>query len=195
MPKKSFACFFCLFVFLTFTAGAQPAYKEVLLKQGTIVTLELEKPVKSDEIAEGDIIPMAVKVNVVAEGETVARTGAYAECIVRSVQHARSFGKAGSLEVVPFNMQLIDQQRVALGGGSKQAKGKNRKALAWTVAILTPAVGALFASSAGNDEAAPFMLSFAALGFAVKGKEAELPLGTSLSALVAKDTYVRVEEP
>ncbi len=131
---------------------------------------ELEKSIKSDEVAEGDMIPMAAKVDVVAEGETVARTCAYAECIVRTVQHTRPFGKGGSLEIVPYSMQLIDQQRVTLGGDTNLTKGKNRKALAWTVAILTPAVGVLFASSAGNDEAAPFMLSFAALGFAVKGK-------------------------
>lgn len=37
------------------------------------------------------------------------------------------------------------------------------------------------------------MLPFAGLGFLVKGREAELPVGTLLTAVATRDVVVRIE--
>lgn len=168
-------------------------YGTVVLEQGSIITLKLLEPVRSDEVEESTIIPAAVGLDVVSEGQRVAITGAYAEAKVRRVESAGRFGKGALLEIEAINVQLIDGQRIKLSGDICRATGKNRKLLAWTVAIVTPAVGMLFASSSGNEDAVPFMASFAGLGFLVKGKVAELEVGTLMTAVVTKDVEVQVE--
>lgn len=164
----------------------------VLLKQGTIVTLRVQEGVGSDKVAEGDVIPMILGLDVVVAGERVALTGAYAEGQIKRIVPAKSFGRGGTLEIVPLNLQLIDGQRILLGGSPKRTEGQNRKGLAWGLSIATPIVGGLFASAAGNNEAVPFMLPLAGLGTLVKGKEAQLPIDTLISAFVAKDVYVNL---
>lgn len=166
---------------------------QILLKQGTIVTLKLEEELRSDEVEETSIIPLTVGLDVVVDGQRLALTGAYAEARVKKARRAKAFGKPGELEIEPINMQLIDGQRIPLYGKARGAKGKNRKFLAWVVAIVTPGVGAAFAASAGSSDAIPFMIPFAGLGFLVKGKEAVMPVGAIVTANVTRDVWVRIE--
>jgi hypothetical protein len=191
---KTIFCILCftLPLIATSTNDTIQLVETVTLKKGTIVTLKLLEPIRSDEVEESTIIPAAIGLDVVVEGERVAVTGAYAEARVRRVDPASRFGKGALLEIEAINMQLIDGQRVKLAGDVSRAKGNHRRLLAWTVAIVTPAVGALFAQSAGNGEAAPFMIPFAGLGLLVKGKAAELPVGSLLTAVVTRDTEVQI---
>lgn len=165
----------------------------VVLPEDSRVTLKILEELRSDEAEESQVVPLEVVLDVVAEGRRVAITGAYAEGRVRRVIPAKHFGKGGLLEVEPINMQLIDGQRIRLVGEARKSTGRNRKFLAWAVAIISPGVGAIFAASAGNDSAIPFMLPFAGLGFLVKGKEAVLPPETLITAVVPKDVTVKVE--
>ncbi|MCO6478965.1 MAG: hypothetical protein J5I94_20190 [Phaeodactylibacter sp.] len=171
--------------------GAGP--DTIVLPEDTRVTLKILEELRSDEAEESQVVPLEVVLDVVAEGRRVAITGAYAEGRVRRVIPAKHFGKGGLLEVEPINMQLIDGQRIRLVGEARKSTGRNRKFLAWAVAIISPGVGAIFAASAGNDSAIPFMLPFAGLGFLVKGKEAVLPPETLITAVVPKDVTVKVE--
>ncbi|MCB9264979.1 MAG: hypothetical protein H6558_08140 [Lewinellaceae bacterium] len=189
----------CICIFGIHSAAGQNTETEftpdtVLLPEDTRVTLKILEELRSDEAEESQVIPLEVVLDVVAGGRRVARTGAYAEGRVRRVIPAKHFGKGGLLEVEPINMQLVDGQRIRLVGDARKSSGKNRKFLAWTVAILAPGVGAVFAASAGNDSAVPFMLPFAGLGFLVKGREAVLPPETLITAVVPKDVFVQVEE-
>lgn len=196
MYCRFFLCFISLFLVLSSagqTTDAAPALDTVLLPQGARVTLRLLAELRSDEAEESEIVPLELALDVVAQGRRVAITGAYAEGRVRRVAAAKHFGKGGLLEIEAINLQLVDGQRIRLGGETRKANGKNRKFLAWTIAIISPGVGAIFAASAGNDKAIPFMLPFAGLGFLVKGKEAVLAIDTLLSAVVAKDVIVQVE--
>lgn len=171
-----------------------PPVKIVQLERGTPVTLKLEQALRSDQLEENSIIPLTIALDVVSQGERLAITGAYGEARVRRVSQAKNFGKGGFLEIEAINMQLIDGQRARLVGERHKATGKNRKLLAWTVAITAPIIGAVFASAAGNSEAAPFMIPFAGLGLLVKGREAEFPVGTLLEAEVYRDISVRIEQ-
>lgn len=165
----------------------------VILKQGEIVSLQLYQDIKSDEWEVNSIVPMSIKVDIVVDGKRVALTGAYAEGRVIRVKPAKSFGRAGFIEVEALNIQLIDGQRVDVAGKSIRGEGRSRKMLAWLVAIGTPGLGAVFAASADNAEAIPFMVPFAGLGFLVKGREGVLSVNTTISAKVAQDVVVRLE--
>lgn len=196
--KNFLLCYFILFGFGTLSAIGQQrdtvhSTQAIILPRGTSVTLKLEETLRSDELEESSIIPLTIELDVVQQGQRLAITGAYAEARVRRVAQAKRFGKGGFLEIEAINMQLIDGQRAQLAGDERKARGKNRKFLAWTVAIAAPIIGAVFASAAGNDQAAPFMIPFAGLGFLVKGREAELPAGTLLRAIVYRDISVRIE--
>lgn len=196
--KNFLLCYFIFFGFATLPTSGQvrdsvPPTQFITLPRGTPVTLKLEAALRSDEVEESGIIPLTIELDVVQQGHRLAATGAYAEARVRRVARAKNFGKGGFLEIEAINMQLIDGQRALLSGDGRKASGKNRKLLAWTVAIAAPVIGAVFASAAGNDQAAPFMIPFAGLGFLVKGKEAELPAGTLLRAIIYRDISVRIE--
>lgn len=195
---KVFLSYIFIILFTTINAHAaiiadSTIYGTVVLEQGSIVTLKLLEPIRSDEVEESTIIPAAVGLDVIANGQRVAITGAYAEARVHRVEHAGRFGKGAILEIKAINVQLVDGQRIKLSGEVCRAKVKNRKLLAWSVAIVAPAVGMLFANSSGNEEAVPFMAAFVGLGFLVKGKVAELAVGTLMTAVVTKDVEVQVE--
>ena len=166
----------------------------VILRKGTTVTLELLEVINSDKLDETSIIPLAIGLDVVVEGKRVAITGAYATAKVSRLEPPRSFGKGAFLEIEANGIQLIDGQFINVAGSVSQKRGKNRKGLAWALAILTPGVGAIFAQASGNGQAAPFMLPFAGLGLMVKGGAAEIPAATTLHARVTRDTPVQVVE-
>lgn len=193
MCKKSIFSLCSLLGFTILTAYAQPAASEVVLEEGTLVSLRLEEAIRSGEAQRSDIVPLVVGINVVAQGQMVINTGAYAEARVTRVVPAKKFGKGGFLEVEVINVQLVDGQRIELAGDPKVKEGRNRKFLAWAVAILAPGTGMIFAASTGNTQAVPFILPFAGLGFLVKGREAEIQANEILLGRVTRDVTVQLE--
>ena len=75
--------------------------KRLPLKRGEIISLELVESISSDNIQKGDVVKLKVTNPVIVNGYTMINRGAYAEAIVRDVQRAKGYGRAGRIAVCP----------------------------------------------------------------------------------------------
>jgi hypothetical protein len=145
------------------------------LRAGTAVVVEAAQNFDSKNLSAGQTLNLRVKYNVVSERKNLISAGALAIASVSSVTKAGFFGKAGRIELIVQSIQAVDAQQVPVSGIPLVIEGDDKKMLAWGVAIgvglFTYGIGLL-------------------LGFAFKGKSAELKAGTTINAAVASDVEV-----
>ena len=151
---------------------------EVTLRAGTPVVVETVQTLNAKNLSEGQTVSVRVKYNVVVSKHTVVAAGALGNATVSEVQRPGMFGKAGKVELQIQSIQAVDGQQVLVSGMAMIAEGQNRKALAWSLAI-----GLFFLTIVGG-----------AIGFFIKGKNAELRAGTSSNVSVASDAQVDLDD-
>lgn len=151
---------------------------EVTLRAGTPVVVETVQTLNAKNLSEGQTVSVRVKYNVVVSKHTVVAAGALGNATVSEVQRPGMFGKAGKVELQIQSIQAVDGQQVLVSGMAMIAEGQNRKALAWSLAI-----GLFFLTIVGG-----------AIGFFIKGKNAEMRAGTSSNVSVASDAQVDLDD-
>lgn len=151
---------------------------DVTLRAGTPVVVETVQTLNAKNLSEGQTVSVRVKYNVVVSKQTVVAAGALGNATVSEVQRPGMFGKAGKIELQIQSIQAVDGQQVLVSGMAMISEGQNRKALAWSLAI-----GLFFLTIVGG-----------AIGFFIKGKNAELRAGTSSNVSVASDAQVDMDE-
>jgi hypothetical protein len=151
---------------------------EVTLRAGTPVVVETVQTLNAKNLSEGQTVSVRVKYNVVVSKHTVVAAGALGNATVSEVQRPGMFGKAGKVELQIQSIQAVDGQQVLVSGMAMIAEGQNRKVLAWSLAI-----GLFFLTIVGG-----------AIGFFIKGKNAEMRAGTSSNVSVASDAQVDLDE-
>jgi hypothetical protein len=150
----------------------------VTLRSGTAVVVESSQTYYSKNLTEGQTINVRVKYNVVTNKKTAIAAGALGTATVSEVKKPRGFGGGGRLEVQVQSVQAVDGQQILLSGIPNITEGGNRKGLAWGLSI------GLFL----------FTLVGGAIGFFIKGKDAELKAGTTINSSVASDSKIDIEE-
>jgi hypothetical protein len=150
----------------------------VTLRSGTPVVVEAMQGYNAKNLSEGQTVNVRVKYNVVVNKKTVVAAGALGNATITDVQKPGIFGKAGRLELQIQSVQAVDGQQILVSGMNMISEGQNRKALAWGLSI------GLFI----------FTIIGGAIGFFIKGKNAELRAGTTANTSVASDAQVDVEE-
>lgn len=158
----------CSMLFLSFTT-ADGKFVQVILSTGTPVLLETTQLIQSDNLSVGQSIDLRVRFNVKAEGKVVIKAGSIAKGQVTRIQKARGLGRQGYAEIQIKTVQAVDGQMVPLTGGNIYNEGEDRQVLAWGLGIF---VCLLF--------------------LMIKGKNAQIPSGTSVDANVAMDMDIAV---
>lgn len=197
-----------IILLINLTAFATPlspvATEKVVLKRGTPVTLRLLQDVNSVNIEENNLIELEVALDVVVNTQAVIATGAYAEGFVAEVKKKRLLGRGASLEIRASSAQAVDGQRVILIGQPlvKKADRKKRRfalSLLWIGLglVFGGGIGAIAAAIGSNSIGGWMVVLFIGLfpllgGILSSGREAELPLGTRLSATVAEEIVIDV---
>ena len=143
---------------------------KVTLRAGTPVLLETTQMIMSDNLSVGQSIDFRVRFDVKADNKVVIRAGSIAKGQVTRVQHARGLGREGYIEVQIKSVQSVDGQMVPLTGGNIYREGEDQQVLAWGLGLF---VCILF--------------------LMIKGKNAQIPSGTSVDANVAMDMEIAVE--
>jgi len=155
----------------------------VLLKRGTVITLELGQDLSSNDAEVGDLISLSVYDNVTAQGAVVLHSGLFGQARVTIVRKPGAFGRPGELEIEAINVETTDGQRILLSGVPLNAKGHSNKGAALGAGLIIPAVGVALG--------APILLPFAAVGLLVKGKDGALVSHTHINAYVTEDVRIR----
>ena len=161
---------------------------EVLLKKGTLVTVELIEPVSSDMPQAGSPVSLWVRLNVIVDGKIVINEGRYGEGQA-TVRRSGLFGRPGRVTVQALNVQTVDGQRIALESLPLVGVGRDRYALAIVGSIILPAVGVILGPA---QPWAWWLTASIGFGFLVKGKEVEIPPKSPIRAFVKRDVWVRV---
>lgn len=122
----------CVMLFSSFTA---PKGNVVVLKAGTMISLELVNEVTSDMKA-GQIVDFRVVSDVKADGVVVIPAGSIAKGQVISASKNKILGGEGEVTVQVKSVNAIDGTRVALSGSSLTGEGENKLVGAIVLTLL-----------------------------------------------------------
>jgi hypothetical protein len=154
------------------------AGKIVTLRAGTPIVIETTQTYNSKNLSEGQTVNVRVKYNVIFSKETLVAAGALGTATISDLTKPGSFGKAGRMELQIQSVQSVDGQQILLSGVPMIAEGQNKKGLAWGLSI-----GLFLLTIIGG-----------AVGLFIKGKPAEMKVGTSANTSVASDAQVDIPE-
>ncbi len=141
----------------------------VVLPAGTSVRLETIKSLRSEYLTVGQIVDFRVVGDVMNEGKVLIANGTIAKGQVKRVVVAKGLGKAGSIEIAIETVPTVDGQNALLRGGSLYNEGEDKETQALLLGLL---VCVLFLTT--------------------KGKNATVPQGTSVEAVVANNIEVNI---
>ncbi len=118
-----------------------------------------------------------VKFNIVQDKQTLVAAGALGTANISKLEKPGIFGKPGKMELQIQSVQAVDGQQVLVSGIPLVLEGQNKRALAWGIGIgaglITAGIGL-------------------AIGFFIKGKDAEFNAGTNINSSVASDMEIEV---
>lgn len=123
--KKNIYFLFALAIFLLAQPGflnASPLTTNVDLPAGTLVLLEVNEQVKSEQMTVGRIIKCQVMADVVINGKIVIRTGAVATARVKRIK-SNTYNEPEELTLTAISAKAVDGQMIALSGIEQTAKG------------------------------------------------------------------------
>lgn len=155
-------------------AGARPV--NILLRAGTPVDVEIMNNLDGKYVNQGQSVDFRVKFDIVVNNRTVVAAGSIAKGIVSRAQQGKGMGKAGVVEITPQYVQSVDGQFIPISGTPMIFEGKNRSGLAVGGVVLGIATGGI---------------ATAATGF-LKGKNAQVPVGTSMTCSIASTREITV---
>lgn len=154
----------CVVLFSSFT---MPAGNTVVLKAGTMVSMELVNEVTS-KMTPGQTVDFRVMSDVKADGVVVIPAGSIAKGQIISAKKNQILGGQGEVTVQVKSVNAIDGTRIALSGSSISAEGENQ--LVWSL-VLT---------------------FFCIFGFLIKGTNGVIAPGTTFDATVASNTDIAI---
>ncbi len=137
--------------------------KEITLKSGTQVPLELQGTVTSKNVSNGSIINFKCTRDIIVNKEIVIRAGEIAKGQVTRIKKNGILGKAGEIEIKVNSIVAVDGTEVYLSSSSLYDDGKDKLLLS------------LF------------------LCFLIKGGNGEIPAGTQCLASVAGNTVIVID--
>ena len=167
----------------------QPTGKDpILLREGTVITLELYETVSSKNRRAGDLVEMGVYKAYMSGGTTLIKENAYAEGKVILAQRRGVFGRPGRIVVSAVNVHAVDNQPIALVGQAIDPPGDNRRMLAWGGSVILTLIATIALVATGGPPA--LALPLLLFGLLVSGKEVEIPAKTKVQAVVKYDTMI-----
>ena len=157
----------------------------MVLKKGTPVTFRTTEKVSSHDGFEIKTIALEIYTDVSSDGKTIVfNQNNYGEAEV-TAQKAGAFGKPGKVEITAVSVRTVNGQRVRLDGIVTEKRGKDQRGMALGLSIGIPIAGLAMSTPPG-------ILLFGIIGLFIKGREAVVPSGTIVRAVVAEDVVVQL---
>jgi hypothetical protein len=161
-------------VLLMFVAFANMSFRmknngEVILSAGTAVPLEAIGTISSDGLSAGQTVDFKVRSDVKVGDKVVIAAGSIAKAQVTRVKEPKALGKEGFVELQIKSVQTVDGKTVNLSSGSLSKSGDDKAGLSIILGIFVCVL---------------FLL--------IKGKNAEIPAGYQVDAVVSSNVTVNV---
>lgn len=152
------------------SASRQDAVGDILIPDGTELTVVTTEEISSKTAVEGDPINFKVDEDVKVNGKTVIARGALVKGEVSNSKKSGRMGKGGQLSIRILSTESVDGQKVKL----RASKGKEGDDKTGTTVAL--------------------VVLFGPLGFLKKGKDAKIKEGTRIKAYTDEEKKVAVKE-
>ena len=142
---------------------------EVVLPDGTELTVITLEEISSKTATEGDALTFKVDEDVKVNGKVVIARGAIVKGEISNAKKSGRMGKAGTLSIRVLSTTAVDDQKVKL----RASKGKEGDDKTGTTVAL--------------------VVLFGPLGFLKKGKDAKIKEGTRIKAYTDEEKKVLVK--
>ncbi len=162
--------------------------KFVILRAGTKLSLQLTDSISSEKAIVGTVVQFTVYKARTVNGDVIFNEKCYGEGRISRVERPKSFGRAGLIEIIPFNIETTDGEQINVQATPIVVKGKERKTFAWIMSGALPILGIASLSPAGA-----MLAPFALIGLLVKGYDASLESSTIFSAYIAEDITLQTK--
>lgn len=162
--KKLFVC-----LFLCMLSAATFAQKEVTVKAGTMVPLQIVNPTKAADVQKGQKVAFRVSRDINVDGVTAIPYGTIVNGTVYEAKKSSWWGTKGRLGIRINKIMMPNGEMIPLTNGDVYVTGKNRTALS-VVLFAVVTLPACF----------------------ICGSKAEIPSGYEIQANVASNTMVKV---
>lgn len=145
------------------------AASEVVLPDGTELTVITIEEISSKTAAEGDALTFKVDEDVKVNGKVIIARGTLVKGEISNAKKSGRMGKAGALSIRILSTTAVDDQKVKL----RASKGKEGDDKTGTTVAL--------------------VVLFGPLGFLKKGKDAKIKEGTRIKAYTDEEKKVLVK--
>lgn len=168
--KHMSVLFSLVLTMMSFIVTEPTAPYSIKLPAGTAVPLETTQMISSESLQVGQMVDLRVTSDVKVEGKVVIPAGSIAKGLVSRADKPKAIGKEGRIEIQIKSVKAVDGQDIPLSGGSLFKEGDNKQTLAIVLGIF-----------------------LCLLCLLIKGKDAIIPIGTSLTSNVASNSEIEVK--
>ena len=140
------------------------------IEEGTIILLKSLSIISSNTTWNGESFDFFCADNVVVDNKIIIKKNSKVTGKVESLEKSRSLGKGGSLKIVFNYITAIDGQNIPISGVYNYVKGDNKSGTA---------VGLSFV--------------FSPLFLFVKGKEANIPIGSLIEVYTTQEINIQAQ--
>ncbi len=154
---------------LSFFSFRATNLQEVTVSAGTPIALETAQTLYSDGVQSGQTVDFKVKSDVKVNGVVVIKAGSIAKGLVTRASMAKGLGKEGQIEIQIKSVSSVDGQQIPVVGNNIYRQGEDKQTLAIVLGVV-----------------------LCILFLTMKGKNAEIPMGTSVDATTAANITVNV---
>jgi hypothetical protein len=149
--------------------SAAAAANELVLPDGTELTVITTEEITSKTATEGDPLTFKVDEDVVVNGKVVIARGALVKGEISNAKKSGRMGKGGTLSIRILSTVTVDDQKIKL----RASKGKEGDDKTGTTVAL--------------------VVLFGPLGFLKKGKDAKIKEGTRIKAYTDEEKKVQLK--
>lgn len=105
--------------------ASTPIFHDALitLPAGTVVSLQVNEEINSDEFFVGNTIDFMVRSNVTVNGQVLIAAGTFAEGMITSIKNSCN-GQCPEITIAVENVQAVDGQRVNLNSKPHKVKAR-----------------------------------------------------------------------
>lgn len=142
----------------------------VTLNAGTQIPLELTQTLNSKLVQVGQTIDFRVRSDIKAGNRVVIPAGSIAKGLITRAERAKGLGREGFVEVQLKSVTAVDGQQVPLTSANVFREGEDKQTLSIVLGIF-----------------------ICILFLTMKGKEAEIPTGTTVDGSTAANVDIDVK--
>ncbi|MES2519330.1 MAG: hypothetical protein V4585_14550 [Bacteroidota bacterium] len=143
--------------------------RDITLSAGTPISLETVQTLTSDSVQAGQTVDFKVRNDIKVGDIVVIKAGSIAKGLVTRANMAKGLGKEGQIEIQIKSVSSVDGQQIPVIGNNIYRQGEDKQTLAIVLGVV-----------------------LCILFLTMKGKNAEIPAGTTVDANTATNMMISV---